>query len=195
MADYTVGLSSGCDSGAIPPDCEPFLSNRPHLLTVQFSPLLIESWLSGSRWPNLCDYWSQQNRKVVTFSAAINHSLLRWSVMESSAIGAKTILATRVFSFLLPAVTLHRLSSPAVSAGIFWVFGWSDRSAIYGSSALFQGSITSLRRVGWFNKYVRVKWRRGLAIITVIIIITTVNSQGLVGGCRKCCGQRIHVHV
>lgn len=33
-----VGLSSGCDSGTIPPNSEPSLSNRPHLLTVQFFP-------------------------------------------------------------------------------------------------------------------------------------------------------------
>lgn len=38
MADYMAGLSRGCDSGTISPNSEPFVSNRPRLLTVQFSP-------------------------------------------------------------------------------------------------------------------------------------------------------------
>lgn len=95
----------------------------------------MESSLSGSQCPNPCDYWSLKNMKVVTFSAAINQSLLRWSVMESSAIRAKAFLATwwwpstvethslLVFSLcrlLSVATKLSRLAA-GIRVVIFWV--------------------------------------------------------------------------
>lgn len=110
-------------------------SNRAHFVTVQFFPLLIESWLSGSQWPNLCDYWSQQNMKVVTFSAAINQSLPRWSVMESSAICAKTILATRFFS---PFCCLLSLCTGYCHQQLAWgYFGYCGLSSVPAAGAPF----------------------------------------------------------